>query len=248
MWNKEAIKNHSEAARLVCKIKDEAFAYIGRNENCSEFDVSSFILDRFESADLKTDSPPMVAFRENTTLIHYLPKKKPAKRIKPGSLIMVDLWAGMRQRNAPFADVTWMGFYGRSVPKNILLAFKAVKGARDHALSFLMSNLKSKKLPSGMMVHKEVKDFLNKAGYEKHRSNYTGHSIGFASSHGAKGNLNRWSKGRLLLNQGYTLEPEVDYKSRFGIRLEFNFYINSKYELIITTDKQDEITRIGEKL
>lgn len=247
MWNKQAIKNHSEAARLVCKIKDEAFDYIERNQSCSEFNVLSFILGRFKSVGLKTDSPPVVAFRENTALIHYEPKQKSAKKLKPNSLIMIDLWAGIKQRTSPFADVTWMGFYGRSVPKNILLTFEAVMDARDHALSLLKDDLKNKKLPLGMTIHKEVEEFLNKRGYGKHRSNYTGHSIGFTSSHGAKGNLNQRSKGKLLINQGYTLEPEIDYENEFGVRLELNFYINNNYELVITTDKQGEITLLGKK-
>ena len=246
MWNKRLIESHNEAARLVCEVKNEALDYIEKRQSCSEFDVSTFILSRFKVKGLKTNGQPMVAFRENTTLVHYEPKKSPAKRMRHNSLIMIDLWARSKQQNSPFADVTWMAFYGNSVPKDILRVFAIVKKARNRALSFLKANLKDKELPLGMKVHNEVKKSIDSSDYGDYMSNYTGHSIGLTSPHGNRGNLNKWSKGKLVINQGYTLEPEIDYKDKFGIRLELNFYINNNYELIITTDKQEEITIIGE--
>lgn len=246
MWDKEAIKNHKKAAGLICKIKDQCLTYISKNPNCSEFDISTFILNQFKINNLRTDSPPMVALRENTALIHYEPKQKSAKKLRPNSLIMIDLWAGLKQQNAPFADITWMAFYGNSIPDEILKVFEIVKSARDSALSFLKSNLVSKMAPLGMDVYNAVKAFIENKGYGKYRSNYTGHSLGFTSPHGRKGNLNQGSKDKILINQGYALEPEIDFANKFGIRLELDFYMDRDYKFIITTDKQGRITLIGE--
>lgn len=244
MWDEGVIENHNKATRLVNKVKDEAIDYIKENNNCSECDVAMFIMERFKEEGLRTDDIPMVAFRENTTLIHYEPKKNLAKKLNKNSLIMIDLWAGLKKEKAPFTDITWMAFYGDKIPKDILQVFDAVKRARECGLDFIKVNLKNKKIPLGMEIHNEIKKNIDLGNYSKYRSNYTGHSIGFNSSHGIEGNLNQGSAKKLLLNQGYALEPEIDYKDKFGIRLELNFYIDSNYELVITTHKQNEITFI----
>ena len=79
MWNKEAIENHLKASALVCKIKNECGSYISDNPGCTEYEVTNFMMKKFKDNTLRTDEPPMVAFRENTNKVHYQAAKNSAK-------------------------------------------------------------------------------------------------------------------------------------------------------------------------
>ena len=54
---------------------------------------------------------------------------------------MIDLWAGIDATNAPFADITWMFFYGGTPKKEILHTFDIVKQARNSSLSYIKKSL-----------------------------------------------------------------------------------------------------------
>lgn len=240
MWDAEAIENHKQAARLITSIKDNFAGYIAGSPTCTEYEAMQFVLSEFDRHKLRTDEPPMVAFGEHSNLLHYQAPEKGSKWLEPETVVMLDLWAGLKQPNAPFADVTWMFYAGSRPDKKILDAFEAVVVARDAGLKFMRDCLSRKELPVGREIHEHVADTFAGLGYGKVRNNFTGHSIGFTSPHGKYGNLNQGSKQRLKQNLGYTLEPEIDYPE-FGIRLEMNFYISEDYELVVTTSVQREL-------
>ncbi|MBN2016337.1 aminopeptidase P family protein [Candidatus Dojkabacteria bacterium] len=241
MWDQEAIQNHKKAAKLICNIKDECKKYIQENPRTTEFNVTNFILQKFKESKMQTDEPPMVAFRENTKRVHYIAPIKNSKKLRQESPIMIDLWAGLDSSNSPFADITWMFYFGKNPSKKILDTFKLVKEVRDHAIKFIQQHLNRKTLPIGSDIHKSIQRYIKQKGFEKNRNNYTGHSIGFTSPHGKYGNLNEGSTKELHINLGYTLEPELDFDD-FGMRLELDFFIDSNYNLIITTDKQERLS------
>lgn len=246
MWDKQAIANHLQAAKLICQIKDQAGEFIVNHPQCSEYDVTRLILQQFKDYRLRTDEPPMVAFRENTNRIHYQSTTNKAKRLTKNSLIMIDLWAGLKQKNSPFADITWMYFYGKNPSQKIQRVFQIVKSSQSRTIKFIKQSLSQRQLPVGQSIHQYLKKLINETDFKQNRNNYTGHSIGFTSSHGIYGNLNQGSSQRLQPNLGYTLEPEIDLPD-FGIRLELNFYIDNDFKCKITTDKQEELTYLWPK-
>ena len=249
MWPPRFLKEHEEVAALLGKMKDESFSFISQNPDCTEYDVQVFILKRFEESGLVSDcDPPMVAFSENSALVHYYPKKKSAKKLKADSVIFIDLWAKYKnKKKSPFADITWVAFYGTSVPNEVKKVFDVVKSARTYGLNFIRGFLKKKMIPRGADIFWAIKKYFSGKGYNKEFPNFIGHPLGFYSScHGRKRNLDPNSRKEIYINQGYTLEPELDIKGKFGVRSEINFYIDSFYNLIITTKPQQEVVLIKE--
>src|SRR3989338_8538459 len=133
-WNKEKINNHIEAARRLDKIIADTFKFIGNRTKGSdlnptkvrpptEWDVQQFILKEFKKHKIKNEVfTPIVAFGPNTSHVHYHPSQY-SIRLKPGMLILIDIWGRLNQKNAPYADMTWMAFYGRKVPAEVQKVF-----------------------------------------------------------------------------------------------------------------------------
>jgi Xaa-Pro aminopeptidase len=241
-WTKQQIEDHKKAAKLLGKIKDETFQHIKSHKNVSEFEVQEFVRSRFKKYNLKTDTwRPIISFRQNTAHVHYYASEKKAKKLKPESLVLIDIWVRLNKKGAPFADITWMGYFGKKVPAEIKNNFYIVIGARDRALEFIKKSLKQKIVPTGREIDNIVGNYLAKFGVREHFLHGTGHPLGFISDHGRGVYINQKGKGRLEKNVGYTIEPGIYLKNKFGLRSEIDFYIDEKYKLIITTKMQKEI-------
>ncbi|NTW22276.1 aminopeptidase P family protein [Candidatus Falkowbacteria bacterium] len=244
MWNQEKITDHAQAARLLCQIKDSSFSLIASRRDVSEYEVQQHIVEQFVRNGLVTDrDSAIVAFDTNTSFVHYYPTKE-CKQLEPESLIMIDLWARLDKDDAPFADITWMAYYGDSPASEIAAVYVLVIKARDAGLKLIRRNLKKGQMPTGKMVDDEVRKVIATAGYGDKFLHTTGHSLGFDSPHGKEFGLNWKSERPLIKNLAYTIEPGVYLENRFGVRSEIDFYIDDKLELIITTDVQKELVMI----
>ncbi len=243
-WNNIKIKNHIKAAKALIKIKDLAFKYISDNNKVSEFDVYNYILNEFKKRNLKTDRDNcIVSFRENTSFVHYYPSQY-CKMIKSGSLIMLDIWANFNKVNAPFADITWMAYKGKNIPREVDKAFKLIVKARDGAIKFIKKNLKNKNIPTGREIDSYSRKIIEQSGFGKNFKHNLGHSLGMSQPHGNYAGLTLKNNQPLKINVGYTIEPGIYFDNKFGIRSEIDFFINKKLELIITTPLQKNIKLI----
>lgn len=246
MWELIQIQKHIETAKLLDKIKDEAFNFISANanKNIYEKDVQKFILDKFKENNIMTDKdPPIVAFNENSSIPHYFVSTN-SKILNKNSLILIDIWAKFKNSNYPFADITWMAYYGEEIPEKIQKSFNLVIKAREESLNFIRTELTKGKFPTGKEVDKIARNIIEQKGIPGKFLHGTGHPLGFTSPHGNKSNLNKKGKQPLLINQGYTIEPGIYIENEFGIRSEIDFYINDKKEVIVTTEMQDKIKKI----
>ncbi len=243
MWNQQALKNHIKAAKILCMIKNQTINHIRKNKSkLTDYDVQQFILNKFKENNLKTDKyPPIVSINRNTPKPHYYPEKNKAVRIGKNSLIMIDLWARLNQKNSPFADMTWMCSVGKP-SKKIIKIFNIVLNARNNALSFIRKQIKQRKLPKAKQIDKVARSYISSKKYGKFFLHRTGHVLGFYSDHGKGTNISKASKGTIEFNTGYTIEPAIYFKNRFGVRTEIDFYISRKFKLVVTTDQQKKIT------
>ena len=245
-WTKEQIEDHKLAANKLDQVMQAAFGYIKLHQkNVTEREVQEFILSQFKKEELKTDKDrPIVAFGKNTSFVHYYPEKESAK-LDLESLILIDIWARLDKKSAPFADITWMAYCGQSLPKNIQKTFDAVKLASSKAISFIENTLKKLEIPKGSQIDAKVRQVLNKYNFEQYFLHGTGHSLGFVSAHGRLGsNIRRKTNKKISQNIGYTIEPGVYFKNDFGIRLEIDFIIDEKFNLVLTAKKQGKIIKI----
>jgi Xaa-Pro aminopeptidase len=242
-WSEKEIKNHKKATTLLCKIKDKAFQFIKENsDNITEYDVAVFIKSKYKEFGLRSDKEAViVAFDTNTSFVHYFPRKKTAKKLNKENLIMIDLWARLRESYSPYADITWMGYFGKNISKEIQNVFDVVIKTRNACIQFIKKEITENRLPKGKEVEKYHVDFIKKFGYGDYIDHFVGHSIGFHSPHGKLSGLNPKGNKSILKNIGYTIEPGIYLDGKFGVRSEIDFYINKEKEIIITTEIQDKI-------
>lgn len=237
-WTQEQFNLHRQASDLLIQIKDKAFAYIFANPMVSEYEVQQLILAEFRQHNLVIDKDlPIVAFGASSAFPHYFPNKKTAQRLAPNTAIMIDIWSKLNHKQAPFADITWMGFYGQP-SQRFTDVYNVVIAARDTALTFLETQLKAGEIPTGQMVDMVCRDIVDKAGFGHTFTHGTGHSIGLTSPHGIWGNIRRSNKEPLRKNLGYTIEPGIYLPGEFGVRSEIDFYIDDNYKLMLTTPAQ----------
>ncbi len=240
-WNKTKLENHMEAARLLGIIKNKAFAYIAENKTVTEYEVMRFILKQFKAKGLRTHQHnAIVAFRQNTGYIHYYPSQYCLK-LKPETLIMLDLWARLDKPNSPYADITWVGYYGKKVPKEIAKVFAILINAREASLSHLKKSLKQGRQPTGWEVDEAGRSVIEAAGMGKRFPHGTGHSLGMEAPHGQIKGIRPQNDKPLKKNMGYTIEPGIYFEKKFGVRSEIDVYIDNKLDLTVTTKKQKEI-------
>ncbi len=238
-WTKRQINLHLKAAQILYVIKDQAFFYIGLHSHCTEYEVQQFILGQFEEHGIyNTVDAPIVAFGPSADAPHYFPDAKTSQRLQPETIILIDIWGRLKTHGAPYADITWMGYYGQNVSKEIIKAYKTVIAARDNALALIKKKLEQNKLPTGQEIDAAACNTIIKSGYEKFILHRTGHSIGPVHVHGVHRNINHKNPHPILVNMGYTIEPGIYVKGEFGIRSEIDFYIDRTHKLIVSTPIQ----------
>jgi Xaa-Pro aminopeptidase len=244
MWSKKQIEQHKKAVDILVNIVKEFGGYLKNNPGTTEYEATLFIKKLFKKNNLKSDKGnPIVAFRENTSFVHYYPEQK-SKTLRPESLILFDLWGKVNEKGAPYADITWMLYFGKKVPKDVEKVFLAVIGARDEAIKFIKKNLSKKNIPTGKEIDRQVRDYLQKRKLADKFLHGTGHSLGFTYAHGNKTRISPKGKQSLPINVGYTIEPGVYFKNKFGVRSEIDFYIDNNYNLVITGAVQRKIIKI----
>lgn len=240
-WSTGQLALRQKASDLLIEIKDKAFAYIAASQIVNEYEVQQFILNEFRMNNLAIDKdPPIVAFGENTAFPHYFPMKETARQLIPGGPIMIDIWSKLNNKEAPFADITWMGYYGQP-SRRFQDIYDRVTEARDTALWFLEERLQAGEIPTGREVDNVARNSIERAGFGYAFTHSTGHSIGLTSPHGIWGHIRRTNTQPLFTNLGYTIEPGIYLPGEFGIRSEINFYITDDLKLIRGTIAQKDL-------
>ncbi len=256
IWNQKQIKDHEEAAQKLGLVKDDVKEFLSAHKNVSESEVLIFIKKRYRAHGLINDDKKefaIVAFRENTSAVHYFPKKK-GLLLKNNSLILLDIWARLDKKNTPYADMTWMFYFlpkqkisknsvGR-IPKDIEKKWQILRDARDTAVETIKKFLTKNSLPRGLDIDRASHDFLGEKSFGENIKHTVGHSLGFDHPHGTLPGIN-WREYRTLSkNIGYTIEPGMYFEKKFGLRTEIDFYISKENKVIVTTPVQENIDLI----
>lgn len=77
------IESHKKSAQILEKIFDEVGILICQNSKVTEYEIQQFIQSKFlENNHITDKDPPIVAFRENSGLVHYYPSKKTSKKLE----------------------------------------------------------------------------------------------------------------------------------------------------------------------
>jgi Xaa-Pro aminopeptidase len=226
----QQVELHREAAQATTRAKDRAFAEIRHRilagEKASEYQTQQFILEQFADFGLVTASPPIVAVDEHSGDPHYAPSASSDREIGLASFVLIDLWAKLDRPDGIYADFTWVGYVGPTVPARIQEIWDVVAGARDAAIEFVTANVERGETLRGYQVDDVARNFINERGYGEQFFHRTGHNIGL-EVHGNGAHMDNFEtrdERQVLPFTAFSIEPGI-YLSDFGIRSEVNMLI-----------------------
>jgi Xaa-Pro aminopeptidase len=247
-WTQAQYESHIEAGKRVDRARSEAFALAHERLDAgvpvTEYDVQQFLLRRFEQLDLVTNHGPIVGVNENASNPHYEPSRDRYSHIQTGDLLLIDLWAKLKQNDAVYYDVTWTAFCGQPIPEKALTVFEIVKDARRRACNLVIERVQSGQELRGFEVDDAARSHIEERGFGEYFFHRTGHSIG-TDVHGAGANMDNFESHddrRIIADTCFSVEPGI-YLPEFGIRSEVNVYVGSGFAQV-TGEQQDELVQI----
>lgn len=249
-WNDEQLAMHDEAARGLYESVHAAFVEIGKRirggVRTTEFDIQQFILQCFKERRMITRDPPIVAVNANSAVPHYEPSLEKHSPINAGDFVLIDLWAKIDRADSVYADITWTGFVGETVPDEISSVFSVVRDARDAATGFVRDAFQAGRSIRGWQVDEVCRDVVKTAGYGDYFIHRTGHNI-HTEVHGNGANIDNLETRddrELIPRTCFSIEPGIYLEGRFGVRSEIDVYVGESDARVTGGLPQTEVVRI----
>ena len=148
-----------------------------RNGGWDEWGVRQWIGEAFGREHLVTDDLPIVGVNENAGNPHYEPTADCTRRIHPGDLVLLDMWAKKDTPDAVYYDITWTGVLGEPSAKHREV-FGIVRDARKAGSQRVIEAFAAGQRIEGWEVDEAARGVIDKAGYGEWFVHRTGHSIG----------------------------------------------------------------------
>jgi Xaa-Pro dipeptidase len=246
-WSASELAGHRAAAEALAGIAREALVWAGseaaKGAEVRETGVQRRVLEAIERAGLWTNDGPIAAFGPTSAMPHYEPHPGADRRLAPGDVVLLDLWAGPG-RGSVFADQTWIGFAGRAPDAEVRRVWQAVKGAREAAVQLLRQ--RAGEPVTGAAVDDAARGVIRAAGLADYFIHRTGHSID-RELHGSGPHIDNFETedARVLVpGVGFSIEPGVYLPGRFGMRSEINVHIDVTGPEVTPRSRQDELILI----
>ncbi len=225
------LASHRRAAASLREIVEETFTEIARRVRrhlpCTEFQIQRFVLERIDRRHLRTDEAPIVAVNVNASNPHFSPSEANDTPIKPGDLVLLDLFAKELGPDSIYGDLTWMGFVGQTVPDDYASIFAIVARARDAVVDLIQTRVGQMMAVTGADADRASRRVIEEAGYAEYFVHRTGHSIG-REVHGNGANLDSFETQdvRSLIDRTcFSVEPGIYLPDSFGVRSELDMTI-----------------------
>lgn len=252
------LESHRRAATVCLGAKDAAFDLIRSRmrsgESVSEMQVQRLILDYFDTHKMDSDHAPIVAVNGHAADPHYAPSEATQTIIKPGDIVLIDLWA--REANDPlacFGDITWTGYCGDNPPQLAREIFAAIVRGRDEAVEFVQERLGVGDEVFGYEVDDACRAEIARAGYADRFIHRTGHSLGTTGHFNGVNidNLETQDRRSLIPGVMFTIEPGIylpnaDFDGSgqnkgIGVRTEINCIVHNSQIEVTTLPLQIEL-------
>ncbi len=247
-WSAQQLDSHLRASVLLMETLESTFALIRENlrngQPMTEVTLQQFMMQEFLKRRVSTFSPPIVAVNANSGNPHYEPSLEHCSPVRANDLLLIDWWGRMDEPESVYADYTWMGFLGESIPTHLQNIWTIVRNSRDAALEFIRNNYPTIHL-HGWQVDDVARDVIKKAGYGDFFIHRTGHNIG-EQDHGNGANLDNFETHdlrELLPQTCFSIEPGI-YLPAFGVRSEINVYLGADKIIPTGNPIQKEIERL----
>ena len=231
--SEEQRASHMEAADKIHRIIMDGFTEIARriraSEPTNEYDIQQFMERRFAEENLTNDNdPPIIAVNANAANPHYQPTREINAPIKRGDFVLFDVWGKLKKEAAIYADQTWTGYVGETVPEEYTRIFNIVRDARDAAARFVAESVRARRSIKGAEVDDVSRGVIKRAGYGPQFLHRTGHSIG-EEVHGNGANIDNLEtkdSRRIIARTCFSIEPGIYLEGRFGVRSEIDVYVS----------------------
>lgn len=241
--------DHKRTAALLYRFVRDAFGAartalrLGRRTD--EYALQQRIARNFKRHGLEADHDPIVAVGPHSGLPHYAPDPRGSAPLRRGGVLLIDLWAKSAGPKGIYADITWVGFLGPSVPSRVAEVFETVRRARDRAVSFLDERLKLGIRTQGWQVDRAARAVIQRAGHGNRFTHRTGHSIA-REVHAAGANMDDFETHEtraVIPGTLFSIEPGI-YLRDFGIRSEIDVLASERGARPTTTPLQERVVPI----
>jgi Xaa-Pro aminopeptidase len=253
-WDEADLASHERAAAALERARDGLFdalrGALAGGQTWTEVDAQHHLATLMREAGLEYDHPPIVAVGAHAGDPHYAPDPSLAFPIRPGDLLLVDLWGREARRPdggaGAYADITWMATAAERVPDEQRRVWEVVRDARDAAVRLLEERFAAERPVQGAEVDAAARRVIGAAGYGSAFTHRTGHSIGWEGAHGDGVNIDDFETRdtRLLVaGAAFSIEPGV-YLPTFGVRSEIDVVVTPAGRPRVTTPAQRELVRL----
>ncbi len=250
-WSATELAGHRKAAEAIAAVARESLVWAGaelaRGVEIRETTLQQHVLQGFDRAGVVTDHPPIAAFGPNAANPHYEPHDGADRRLAPGEVVLLDLWAGPPPgRGTVFADQTWMACTrvgsGAAPDPAVLKIWTIVRDARDAAVARLKARW-GNGIVSGAELDDAARHVISKAGYGEWFVHRTGHSIDreLHVSGPHLDNVETADTRTLQAGIGFSVEPGIYLPGRFGVRSEINVYLGAAGPEVTPAEPQREL-------
>lgn len=229
-WTPAQLRSHLAAGRAIDRITAAAFERAGdflrRGRRLTEYDLQQWMWDQFGQAGITADGAAIVATGPNSGNPHYEPTARHAAVIRPGKVLLLDVWGKTKDPGAVYYDITWTGFAADHIPASVNRIFHIVREARDTAVRFVKQAVGEGRPIEGWQVDRACRSVIERAGYGRYFTHRTGHNIG-REVHGNGAhmdNLESHDTRRVIPGTCFSIEPGI-YRAEYGIRSEVDVYV-----------------------
>jgi Xaa-Pro dipeptidase len=245
------VKSLKEAAAVVEMALEASWKTIQealvKGNPITDCDVQKLILEIFDKNDCSTDAPPHCAINADSADPHFVPDKSRPVSIKKADFILIDLWCKKNRPDAVYADVTRLGVAAAEPTKKQKEVFDIVRKAQRNATEFLRKQMAEGKEVKGYEVDQVARKVIEDAGFGKYFVHRLGHNI-MTDLHGPGthfDSLETYDDRPVLKGALFSCEPGIYLPGEFGVRLEYDLYIDMNGQVQIIGGEQDNYVLFG---
>jgi len=242
-WGEVGRASHLTAARHLGEIAELAHGWVKdavrAGKTIEEIELQRRMSAEYVARGLVTNGPPIVARNAHAGNPHFEPTASNSEPVGEGDVLLLDLWAKEPGPESVYADITWMGFVGKTVPEDVQRVWDVVMNARDAGIRYVEERCARGEVVRGADVDDATRAVVKAAGLDKYFIHRTGHSIGL-ETHGNGANIDNLEtrdERVLIPDTGFSIEPGV-YQAKFGVRSEIDMYIDPAGQAAVSTPIQ----------
>lgn len=244
-WSATQYASHMRASAILAQAAHTNLERLARTlrdgRAPTERDLREWVLAELHERGLTSGADTISANGVNAANPHYELHGAGAT-FREGDVVLLDLWA-KEDDDAVFADQTWMGYLGRTVPARAAEVFAVARDGREAAVRFVKDAFAAGRDVQGYELDDAARNVIRERGFGEYFIHRTGHSIDRAT-HGMGPNIDNFETHetrRLVRGVGFSIEPGIYIAGEIGVRTEINVYIDESGPVVTTPGPQTEM-------